>query len=790
MVITHWQYIWRLLKKYRAYTLLNIFGLSTAFASCIIIFLYARHELGFDAFHANAERIQLVYKERHTAQGIVELDDTWFPLSSLIEGQYPEVMHSVRITRQGGRWVSIGDRKFNETLTYADPSFFQVFSFPLAQGDPTTALDGRNAMVLSRATAEKYFGSEDPIGRTVTVNFNEDYLITGVLEEIPSNSSLQPEVLVPLVSRIPEQQLEAMNSNWGASFLQTFLLLDRADAAQALQQQFPSLVLNTFGEEGANGSNNMQLKLWSLRSYHDRNVNSDGNSYLLLAIACAIILMACINMINLSIARSLDRTREVGMRKVLGAERRQLFGQFLSESLLTAALSLVLGLGLASLLLPVFNGFYDLSLAIDLARDPLLSATLLTAGLGAGLIAGSYPAWLLSRAALAAALKEEIKSSSGGTLRAGLSFLQFTLAITLTAGMVVIWQQNRFMKDHELNFDQEQVLVVPLRLADFADQEAALTRLTTFKERVLSIPSVRSVASSMSVPGNYVNSNTFARPEDWQRDEPLRMLVAAADDGYFETYGMRFIEGRNFSREYATEGDAIILNETAMRDMGWDSAVGKRVNDWTVVGVVEDFHYQSLSEDIAAIIHIYAAQDSGNHRFISLKLDGNNIASTLASLETEWRLLDPSRALDYYFVDEDFANLYRSIDNTNTIIAYFTLLSIIIANLGALGLASYALVRRSREIGMRKVLGGGTGRITMALTASFLKPALLANLLAWPLAYLATNQWLQGFAYAMDLNILIFPLSGIAIVALAMAVIATQAVRIANTNPALTLRSE
>lgn len=796
MFKNYWNVTLKNLVKHKLYTLINILGLTVAIASSIIIFLYARNELSYDGFHDNADRIQLVYKERHTATGIQELDDTWVPLLGVMQEQVPGVVSGARVFARGGsHWLEADDDRFSSTgVMYADPAVLDIFTFPLAVGDAETALAGRNSMVLSRQEAEKYFGSDDPIGKTVTIDFKEDYVVTGILEDIPQNSTFRPDIIVPFNSLMTPDDLEAANGNWGNSFLQTFLLLDENVTAASIEAQFPALVGNLFGEEGANGTQNMQLKLWSLRSLHDRATNSNTTSYVLLGIAFSIILIACINFTNLSIARSLERAREVGLRKSLGSLRGQLVMLFFIEPLLITLIALVFSLELASALLPVFNGLYGLELVLEPAADMSLFALLVCVGFAASLLSGCYPALVLSGYRSVDTLKGTLKSSLKGIrIRNGLTFFQFSLAIILITAIIAAWQQVRYMQTLDLHFDPEGVVVMPLGLSDFANQDTAKTRIETFKNELLAIPGVRSVSSSMSVPGNYQEANIFAVPEGWDREEPLRMLVAGVDETYFSTYGMEFVEGANFADSPPAGGTSIILNETAMRDMGWDTAVGKKVNDWTVSGVVRDFNYQSPEKVIRPIIHIKVSRDSqlySTFNYVSVKLASTDAEDTLAAMEALWRQMDPTRTFNYYFVDEQFESLHDDVTNMGRILGYFALISIFIANLGLLGLSSYSVVQRTKEIGIRKVLGGSVADITLMLSTQFLRPVLLANIVAWPVAWYAINRWLQSFAYHIDLNWLVFPAAGMSILFFALLTVSGQSVKAASRKPVLALRYE
>lgn len=781
------------LLKHKLYTLINVFGLTIAIASSIVIFLFARNELTFDGFHANGERIHLVYKERKTAQGTQELTDTWAPLLDVIREQVPGVADGVRVWLSSG-WLEVGGMKVNEDLTYADSSLFDVFSFPLAQGDAATALRERNSIVLSQEKAAQYFGSEDPIGKIITINFTTDYIVTGVLAPVPRNSSLRPSFIAPFESRFAPAELAEGIASWTSSDLQTFVLLDETATEAAVEAALSGLVASIFGSEGVNGTGNMKLKLWSFLSMHDRTTNSITVSYVLLGIACSIILIACINFMNLSIARALERSREVGVRKTMGSRRGELMALFFMEPLLVSIVALLLSIELARALLPVFNAFFGTELALQTSRDPALFAILLGTGLLVALLCGCYPAFVLSNLKSVDTLKGTAKAGPGGVrVRNGLSFFQFCMAIILVTAIIAAWQQVRYMQRQDPHFDMTNVLAIPVSVSDFADRELAAGQIDTFRNEVARLPGVLSVSASMSLPGAYDEANIFARPEGWESEEPLRMLVAQSDSDYFSTYGMEFTAGRDFDAAIDNRDSVVILNETAARASGWDStsAVGKKMNDWTVLGVVRDFQYQSLEDPIRPIIHVYMSPEANPaFRFVSVKLAAADAQATLARIEAQWRLFDPGRSFAYYFIEDRFAALYSNVSRQGRILAWFALLSIFIANLGLLGLTSYSVVQRTKEIGIRKVLGGSVPDITLLLSKQFIKPVLLANLLAWPVAFFAISRWLEGFAYRIELNWIIFPLAGLSILVLAMLTLATQSVKAANINPVRALRYE
>ena len=791
----------RTFKKHTGFSLLNVVGMAVALASSLVILLYAEHELTYDRFHANADETYLLYKERHTAQGIRNLDDTWVPMLPEILADFPDVANGARMfARQ--RWVEANGKRQEEVIVFADPSYFDIFSFPVQHGDGADLLADPNHVLLSPEAATRLFGDQNPIGQPLTVNYDDTYEVAGILEPVPENATIQPgalttrlDIVAPFASVIAPSD-SAANNNWNGSFLYTFLQLNPYTTEEAFEAQLPTLVEKVFGTEGANGTEQLKMRLWPLTDLHDRDFGSDRYATIFLLIALGIIVIACINFMNLATARSLERAREVGMRKVLGAHRRQLVQQFLGESMVTVALALGLGLGLAYLLLPQFNALYEVELTMSLAEHPWLLAALGGLALGMGLLAGGYPAFVLSRFEPVETVKGRLQHRPAGQrLRQGLVVLQFALTLFLLIGTAVVWQQVRFMKTHDLNFAQAQVVAIPVEPADFADAEAAAPRIETIRNELLQLPGVQAVASSMEVPSRFVDANLFARPEDWDQPDPLRMRWTVIDDDYLDLYEMTFVEGRNFNRDIASDQESIILNETAMRDMGWTTAVGKKVTvgrrDFTVIGVVKDYHYESLESDIRAVLHFHRTPDDRRHNYVSIKLaNGTDPGAQVAAIQARWQPLDPSRTFEYFFVDQDFAQLYRSVDRTTTLIGYFSLLGVLIACLGLLALASFAIVQRTKEIGVRKALGATTGSLAGLLAKQFTWPVLWANLLAWPVAYWMLTNWLADFAYRIAVPWWVFPAAALLVLALALGTIGYHALRAAHANPVTALRYE
>lgn len=796
----------RNLLRHRGHAFINILGLSIGIAAAILIFLYARNELSYDAFHENGDKTYIVYKERNTATGTQILYDTWIPLANELKQDYPEVVSASRAFTRN-RWVISGDNKFQDRVTYADPAFLEIFTFPLADGGSESVLKERSAVILSQEIAEKYFGNENPIGKTISINYRNEYTVRGILAPVPENSTIEVDLLVNVESLIDPDDEDAQQ-NWNSAFLETYIQLNTAESAAALQAKLPGLVEKTWGTDGPNGSKNHQLKLLPITGFYNAQTSANRYAYILLGIAAMILLIASINFMNLATSRSLDRAREIGMRKVLGAQRMQLIWQFLGESLMLSMLALIIGVGLAKLLLPAFNTLYELTLTFDIGANLPVIGTLLLLGLSVGLISGSYPALVLSGFKPIDTLKNAsgmAKEKFGGkwrhrllstaNVRKTLVVVQFGLSIILILGTIIVWQQIEHMKSQDLNFRQDNIVAIPVNVGDFSDREAAAVHLQALKDELLQTAGIRGVASSSGVPGEYPNMNTFAWPEDWQREEPLRIRVAVADENFFEVFGMEILEGRNFSTEFSTDADeAIILNEAAVEAMGWQTAIGKTVRrgnrPFTVIGVVKDFHFESLQNEIIPVIHHYRPTESRAHNYMSVAVAGKNLSGVLSLLQDKWVSLDPQRSFDYFFVNERFAEQYRAEERMGTVSGFFSLIAISIACLGLFALASFTVARKTREIGIRKTLGATVPGIVRLIATSFLKLVVVALAVAGPLAYFLMDRWLADYPYRIAIGWEVFAATIAVTLLITALAIGYQTIRAALSNPVDALRYE
>lgn len=796
MIKNYLKIAFRNIYRAKLFSFINIFGLAIGIASSILIFLFVRNELSYDAFNKNADDIYLVQKYRHTAVGLKVLNDTWIPLLPKLKSDYSTVENGTRLFDQDV-WVQTSDnQKFRENITFADPSIFSVFTFPLKIGDPKSVFKNKYSIVISHEIANKYFGDQSPIGKSLKLDFGkDDYIVTGVLNEVPKNSTIPANIIAPFASAIDENDPKVQN-NWNGAFLFTYLQLKHGTTPAELESQLPKFVKSIWGEDGPNGSKQLDLKLLPLTDLHNTLTNTRTFAYILICIALVILIIASVNFMNLSTSRSLERAKEIGMRKVLGAGRSNLVKQYLGESIFLTFLSLVIGLGISELLLPVMNRLYDLDISNNYFVEPSTILVLVSICLVVGIISGIYPALVLARFRTLDSLSGDLKASRGGIFfRNTLVTTQFALSIILVAGTIIVMNQTNFMKDYNTNFQKDNIIVLPVSIRDFSDSETAVNKIDLFKNEIKSNSNIESVSSSMSVPGNVVDANVFATPEDWKSPEPLRMRITAIDEDFLKVYNINLIDGRNFSKDMPTDkDDAIILNESAMKDMGWSTAVGKKVKMgkkfFNVIGVVKDYNTESLEVDVRPLIHFYRTTESSAPRFISIKYSGVAPDELISFLKSKWKILDPERSFDYFFADKEYEKLYASQDRMVTVVGYFSILAIIIASLGLFGLLAVNILQRRKEIGIRKVLGSSTTGILFLLTKKYLLLILISNLIAWPLTYFLMNKWLEDFAYRIDINIWPFVSAAFVVLVIASVTICFQAIKVAIANPVKSLRYE
>lgn len=782
----------RNLLKYRFYSIINILGLSTGITVSILMLLFAYNTLTYDLFHENSDDIYFLYRERPSPEGPLTVYDTWALTVPEMMKDYPEIIHGYRSFDMGD-WVSNGDERFREGIDFVDADFFKMFSYGLKLGDPASALSEKKSMVISQEIAAKYFGMENPLGKTLTVGAGDNYTITGVLDKIPNNSTFTYNILIPWENAMDIPFIR--DAGWDASFLLSFVQLQPGTDPAALEAQFPQFVDKHFPKDSPE---QVTFRLMPLEDVHNELTGDNTYAYILLIIALAILAIACINFTNLTTARSMYRVQEIGMRKVLGANRSRLIRQFLSESLMMSAFALIIGVGLAELFLPYFNELIGADLELSYFQRWDLLAGLILIGLLAGFFSGAYPALYLSRFSPAMVLKGNSGSLSRGPsslLRNGLVVFQFILSVSLIIATGIVIQQTEFMKNHELRFDRENLIAVRTFPGLFDDPEQGLTTFATLKKMFDSDSRVEATAFSSSIPGRYRGSFTLALPEGWDQSQQLDWRWAAGDHNYFSTFGIEFSEGRNFSPDMPTDrSESIIINEAAKKAIGWDTAVGRtlQIGDRprTIIGVVKDFHYQSLKNPIEPLIHFYRGDSHRSYSRLTVKLASSDMASGVALLQEKWQALVPGMEMDYFFVSDNFQELYQSEENLSQIVTYSAVLAILIACMGLFGLAAFTAIQRIKEIGIRKVLGATVPQIMTLLVKDFLKLVVIANVIAWPLGYFAMNSWLQEYPFRITIGPGVFLTATIVAVCIAILTVSYQAVRAAYSNPVSALRHE
>jgi putative ABC transport system permease protein len=794
----------RNIKKYKTYSFINITGLAIGMACVILILLFIQDELSYDTFHENADRIYRVVDSFDVPGGFERnFAFTSAPFAPYLKQDFPEIEDAVRLLTR--RWmVTYEDKKyFEDFLFYADASVFKIFTFPLIAGNPETALAASNTIVISESTALKYFGKDDAMNKTLNIN-DQDYVVTGIMMDMPKNSHFYTQIFASMKTFEKDPELQRLYfQTWARHEFYTYLLLQKDYSPEDLQAKLPAFIEKYAAQEiktilGGSLSSRLQpLKSIHLHSHLQMEISPNGDiKYVAIfsVIALFILLIACVNFINLATARSVNRSNEVGLRKVVGASRYQLIQQFLGESLFFTLFALFLALILIALALPLFNSLTGKEIAVN-----YLSNFTLLGGMGlillfVGLISGSYPAFFVSRYQPANVLKKKASISSGKSyLRKGLVIFQFTLSIILFIATAVVLDQLDFLRNRKLGFNKEHVVVVPIRSNSIRKNAEAI------KAELIQNSNIISGTITIGVPGGIVAGDAIKLvTEEGKKTLTLRMIYT--DHDYVKTMGMEIVEGRDFSKEMSTDAsEAFLINEAAVRELQLENPLETQV-EWggsdydygiekkgRIIGVVKDFQFQSLRDAISPlIIHVW----SQNTFVFALRIQPDDISSTLAFIENKWKELDPTHPFEYSFMDETFDRLYRSEEKLSNIFSIFSMLAIFIAALGLFGLALFMVEQRTKEIGVRKVLGASVGSIFALLSKEFAILVLMANIFAWPTAYLLMQKWLQNFAYRVPMEPWLFVLAAVLAFVIALVTVSFQAMKAALANPVESLRYE
>ena len=808
MFKNYFKIAWRHLKRNELYTFVNIVGLTVGVVSCILIGLYITRELSYDKFNKNADRIVRVTMDYSDAGTVTKIAVTGTKVGPQFKRTFPSVQSFCR-TERASQVVAGNDKLFEEkNFLYADSAFFQMFSFKLLQGNVNTSLDAPYKVVLTQSTSKKYFGNENAVGKILRINNKIDYQVTGIVADAPGNSQIK----FNFVASFASLNVSKTEEWWTANYV-TYLLLYQSSQINSLQKEITAYMNSELIREealgdGSKSSDYLTYHIEPLKKVHLysslEGLEPNGNItyiYILGIVAFLILLIACINYTNLAIAQSVRRSAEIGIRKVFGANKWQLFYQFISESAVLTFAALLFGLLISIELLPLFNTISGKSIVAGMLLKPMPIGVMLVLGIFVTIFAGGYPAIILSNSKLINILKSGFHiTSAGSALRKMLIIFQFVISIFLIATTFIILQQLSFIQHKNLGYDKDHVIVLPV------DQQ--------IRNHYVDIKSVMKLYSQIkSVSGGYEtpvfvqwgDGITTENGSQMRRinNEKTKISVTAmpVELDFTKTLGMQIIAGNDFTRTDLLQDTTdnfknfhytFILNETAVKDLGWtpDEAIGKTIykgKPGIVKGVVKDFHFASLHQPIGPLV-IYL--DTTYIHYMFVKISGKDIPATIQFLKTVWKERFPQRPFEYHFLDDDYNHLYITEQRIAKLFVVFSTIAILLACLGLFALTAFTTIQRTKEIGIRKVLGASVSSIAGMLSIDFLKLVVIASIIAFPLTWWAMNKWLQSFAYRINISWWVFVIAGLAAILIALITVSYQSIKAAIANPVNSLRSE
>lgn len=799
----------RTLVKNKAFTAINVLGLALGLATCFLIVFYVFDELSYDSYNVNAERIYRLNNDVKFGGNEGSYATTPAIAAPTLKSGFPEVEQVTRLIYGGKQWVKKGNHNIPEIkIAYADSTVFDVFTLPMIEGDPATALKVTHSVVLTERAARRYFGSTNALGKVVTFNDSSFYKVTGIIKNIPKQSHLDFDFILPFVDTDQNEDVTWFNND-----VHTYILLKPGTDINMFKAKMPAFLTKyaepqlqsvlhmTFAKLEASGSY-FGLSFTPLRDIHFSadirdSLGQTGNItiiYIFSAIALFILLIACVNFMNLSTARSSKRAREVGVRKVLGSPRKHLIVQFLTESIIVTMAGALIAIVVAWLFLPVFNQMSgkDLNVTPQVIAwlIPLLFAFIIVVGC----LAGSYPAFFLSGFQPIEVLKGKLADGyKGGRLRSSLVVFQFAISIFLITATVVIYSQLKYIQRKDIGYNREQVIIV------HQTGSLGVEKAKTLKHNVEQLAGVKSVALTAFLPTATSDATTSLFKESTLNPrEAFHTSVWIVDEDYLPTLDIKLKKGRNFSADMKTDSDAVIINEAAARQLGFADPIGKKLyqpNDdddgkeakpYNIIGVVKNFHFKSLKENVTPLL-----LRRGNETYsMSIRFNTHNFASLRTQIASKWAELSPTVEFDYSYMDNDFDHMYFTEQRISKLSVAFTSLAIIVACLGLFGLAAYAAEQRTKEIGIRKVLGASISAIVAMLTKDFLLLVFIAIVIASPLAWIFMNKWLQEFAYKVDISWWMLTAAGLGAVVIAFFTVSFQSIKAALINPVKSLRSE
>ncbi|MES2006191.1 MAG: ABC transporter permease [Bacteroidota bacterium] len=811
MLRNYFKIAWRNLMKHKFISFINLFGLTVGLTCCLLITVYILHETSYDRYNKNANRIYRVTRSFNNQDGAVtlRLSTVAPPFAPLLQNYFPDIQKITRLLPGGKTPVKYGEKLFTEEkLFYADEHLFDVFTVNVTSGNPQKALLDPYSVMLSEEIAKKYFGNEDPMNKVIKINNQFNLKVTGTFRSFPENAHIHPEIMVSFntlrdTAVYGERQLE---TNFGNNSFFTYLLLPENYPVQSIEAQFPAFLDAKVHFPGAPAtyktSSGTKLGVQKLTDIHLRShldyeaeENGDINRvYVFSAIALIILLIACINYMNLSTARSTLRAKEIGIRKVSGATKRELIAQFLSESVLIAWLAMLLAILCTWLILPALNKLAGLQLSPSLLFTWKWMLPIILIPFAVGIISGIYPALFMSSFQPVKTLKGLFRVGGRNiSFRKVLVVSQFGISIVLIITTAIVFQQLRYLQNASMGFNREKVVILPYYFTSGSQYES-------FRNDLLTSSQIKNMGRSSRIPtGRLLDSqNAGAESGDSLKPVTTELKYLATDHDFIPSYGIQMAAGRNFSRSFSTDTAGFVLNEATVQVLGWksaDKAIGKNFQygntKGKVIGVVKDFHFESLHQRIVPIVMTLPKPTQANFfNQLSVKIGGNNTSEALATIESSWRKYLPEMPFEFSFLDDKFDALYLSEKRQSSLFTIFACIAIFIACLGLLGLSAFAITQRIKEIGIRKVLGASAGTIVVLLSKDFLKLVIIAALIAFPVAWYAMHQWLADFAYRIDISWWIFIAAGIIAAAIALITVSIQAVKAAVANPVKSLRTE
>jgi ABC-type antimicrobial peptide transport system permease subunit len=743
----------RNIKRHKGYSFINIFGLAVGMTCTLLILLWVQDELSYNRFHKNADdiyRVIKIWRKGETAHYAT----TPAPLAPALKEEFPEIINSARYTIGFRMVVAFGETAFYEDGGgFGDPSLFDLFDFPFLEGDPKTALSDPTSIVLSEEMAARYFGEKNPLGKILRINDQFDFSVTGIMRNIPSNSHIQFDFLLPFmrVGEIIGRGQETF-MDWHNTAYYTYVLLQKETSYRDVSEKISNFLKKPIPE--STSSLYLQpLKKIHLHSSHLRADVATGDITTVVifsAMALFILVIACINFMNLTTARSGNRAKEVGLRKVVGANKTNLTRQFFGESILLSFIALLFAVVLVSLFLSAFNSLSGKDLTISLSGNIHVIFGLISISLFTGVVSGIYPALFLSSFQPVRVLKDSFKSGSRGSqFRKVLVVFQFSLTIILIIGMIVVFNQLEFIRNRKLGFDKEHLIYIPMN-------ENLRPKYVSFKGELLQNSDIFDVTATSSLP--FWGTDTATQDVSWEGknpDEAFLMRGVGVDHDYMKTFKIEMSEGRRFSKEYSTDDSNYILNETAVNAMRMESPIGKKLtymgNTGTIIGIIKDYHFKPLVFTIEPLLlRLY---ESRWLNFVYMRVKSEHIPQVIQFVEDKWKQFVPSYPFEYFFVDTVLDGLYTSAQRTGTLFRYFTILALSISCLGLFGLASFVAEQRTKEIGIRKVLGASVSEIVILLSKEFMKWVVIANVFAWPIGYFVMSRLLQTFAYRIKIGV-------------------------------------